>query len=231
MSKIGLIFAMKEELEETLKYFNKKNEYKIFDLLFYECEYVGKECILVECGIGKVNAARCTQILIDNLEVDYIINVGVAGAVSKKVNICDIVVGNKLIQHDFDLRPFNYERGYIPNVGQYVECDEYLIRLSKDISTSSSTHFGVIASGDIFVTEELMGKKINDKFNALCVEMEGASIAQVCYLSNVPFLVIRSISDSPNKDANNNLTFDEFLEKSSKEAANFIIKLIEKIDE
>ena len=230
MSKIGLIFAMKEELEATLKYFTKKNEYKIFDLLFYECEYENKECVLVECGIGKVNAARCSQILIDNIEVDYIINVGVAGGVSKKVSICDIVIGDRLIQHDFDLRPFNYERGYIPNVGQYIDCDEYLVRLAKDIKTSSKTHVGVIASGDIFVTEELMVQKINKKFEALCVEMEGASIAQICYLSNVPFLVIRSISDSPNKEANNNITFDEFLDQSSKEAAKFITKLIKKIE-
>lgn len=230
MSKIGIIYAIKEELDASLEYFDKENEYKLFDLTFYECKYKEKECVLVQCGIGKVNAARCTQILIDNIEVDYIINVGVAGGVSKDVKICDVVIGNKLIQHDFDLRPFNYERGYIPNVGQFINCDEYLIRNAEKIKIDAKTHVGVIASGDIFVTEELMGKKINDKFNALCVEMEGASIAQICYLSNIPFLVIRSISDSPNKEANNNLTFDEFVEKSSKVAAEFITKLIEKID-
>ena len=230
MSKIGIIYAIKEELDASLEYFDKENEYKLFDLTFYECKYKEKECVLVQCGIGKVNAARCTQILIDNIEVDYIINVGVAGGVSKDVKICDVVIGNKLIQHDFDLRPFNYERGYIPNVGQFINCDEYLIRNAEKIKIDAKTHVGVIASGDIFATEELMGKKINDKFNALCVEMEGASIAQICYLSNIPFLVIRSISDSPNKEANNNLTFDEFVEKSSKVAAEFITKLIEKID-
>ena len=159
MGKIGLIYAMKEELDASLKYFTLENEYKIFDLTFYECNYNEKKCILVECGIGKVNAARCCQILIDNLEVDYIINVGVAGGVSAKVNICDIVIGNKLIQHDFDLRPFNYERGYIPKVGQYIECDEYLVRLAEEIKTSENKYVGVIASGDIFVTEEMMGKE------------------------------------------------------------------------
>ena len=190
MSKIGIIYAIKEELDASLEYFDKENEYKLFDLTFYECKYKEKECVLVQCGIGKVNAARCTQILIDNIEVDYIINVGVAGGVSKDVKICDVVIGNKLIQHDFDLRPFNYERGYIPNVGQFINCDEYLIRNAEKIKIDAKTHVGVIASGDIFVTEELMGKKINDKFNALCVEMEGASIAQICYLSNIPFLVM-----------------------------------------
>ncbi len=230
MKKIGIIFALKEELEATLKKLTLKNEYKIFDLTFYECEKKDKECILVECGIGKVNAARCTQILIDNLEVDCILNIGVAGGVSKKVNICDVVIGDKLVQHDFDLRAFNHERGYIPNVGLYVNCDEYLIRTAEKIKIDTNTHVGTIASGDIFVTELNMGEKINSKFGALCVEMEGASIAQVCYLSNVPFLVIRSISDSPNKSANNNITFDEFLEKSSNTVAKFVNKLIEKID-
>lgn len=230
MSKIGIIYAMKEELDASLLLFTKVNEYKLFDLTFYECKYNDKECVLVECGIGKVNAARCCQILIDNIDVDFIINVGVAGGVSKKVNVCDVVIGDKLIQHDFDLRAFNHERGYIPNVGQYINCDEYLIRLAKEIKLKNKTHVGVIASGDIFITDELMSKKINDKFDALCVEMEGASIAQICYLSNIPFLVIRSISDSPNKEENNKITYDEFLEKSSKVAADFVTKLVKKID-
>ena len=228
MNNIGIIFAMKEELMETLKYVEITNEYEIFDLHIYECLYKNKNCILVECGIGKVNAARCSQILIDNLNVDCIINVGVAGGISKKVNICDVVIGSKLIQHDFDLRPFNYERGFIPKVGKYIECDEYLIRLAQEIKLSTKIHTGVIASGDIFVTEEAMGEKINKKFDALCVEMEGAAIAQVCCLSNIPFLVIRAISDSPNKNADNNITFDEFLEKSSSNAAKFILKMLEK---
>ena len=230
MNKIVIIYAMKEELDASLQLFTEVNEYKLFDLTFHECKYEDKECILVECGIGKVNAARCCQILIDNIEVDFIINVGVAGGVSKKVNVCDIVIGNKLIQHDFDLRAFDYERGFIPNVGKFINCDEYLVRLAKEIKLKAKTHVGVIASGDIFITEESMSKKINEKFDALCVEMEGASIAQICYLSNVPFLVIRSISDSPNKEANNKLTYDEFLEKSSKIAAEFVVKLIKKID-
>lgn len=229
MNRIGLIFAMKEELEAVLKKMELINEYKIFDLNFYECKYKDKECVLVESGIGKVNAARCAQIIIDNIKVDCIINVGVAGGVSTKVKIGDVVIGDKLIQHDFDLRPFDYERGYIPNVGKYIPCDEYLLRLASDIELNDDIHIGTIASGDIFITESLMGEKINSKFDALCVEMEGASIAQTCYLSHIPFLVIRSISDSPNKEANNNLTFDEFLEYSSNTVSEFSLKLLNKI--
>ncbi len=229
MNNIGIIFAMKEELMETLKYVEITNEYEIFDLYIYECLYKNKNCILVECGIGKVNAARCSQILIDNLNVDCIINVGVAGGISKKVNICDVVIGSKLIQHDFDLRPFNYERGYIPNVGKFIPCDEYLVKLASEIKLDVKSIIGTIASGDIFVTEEVMGEKINNKFDSLCVEMEGASIAQICYLAHIPFLVIRSISDSPNKEANNYKTFDEFLEHSANVASEFLLKLIDKI--
>lgn len=229
MNRVGLIFAMKEELEAVLKNVKVVNEYKIFDLNFYECEYNNKACVLVESGIGKVNAARCTQIMVDNIKVDCILNVGVAGSVSKSVKIGDVVIGDKLIQHDFDLRPFNYERGYIPNVGKFIPCDEYLVRIANEIKLETKSHIGTIASGDIFVTESLMGEKINNKFEALCVEMEGASIAQTCYLSHIPFLVIRSISDSPNKEANNNLTFDEFLEYSSNMIAKFLLEFLNKI--
>ena len=158
MDRIGIIFAMKEELDATLEKMKIVNEFKIFDLDFYECEFNNKTCMLVECGIGKVNAARCSQILIDNLDIDAILNVGVAGGVSSFVNICDVVVADKLVQHDFDLRPFDYEKGYIPNVGdKYVYCDEYLVKLASEINIDNKISIGTIASGDIFVTEEAMG--------------------------------------------------------------------------
>lgn len=219
---------MKEELEALLNKIKLINEYKIFDLTFYECNYKDLDCILVESGIGKVNSARCTQILIDNMEVDYIFNIGVAGSVQKHVNVCDIVIGNNLVQHDFDLTSFNREKGYIPNVGKYINCDEYLVRIAKEININSNTYVGTIASGDIFISDNKMSEKIANKFNALCVEMEGASIAQVCFLSHIPFLVIRAISDSPN-NSNNKLTYDEFLNISSKLVADFMVQLLDNI--
>ena len=228
MKKIGIIFAMKEELEALLNEINLINEYRIFDLIFYECRYKNLDCILVESGIGKVNSARCTQILIDNMEVDYIFNVGVAGSVNNSVNVCDIVIGSNLVQHDFDLTSFNREKGDIPNVGKYINCDEYLVRIASEVNIYNNVHVGTIASGDIFISDNKMSEKIASKFNALCVEMEGASIAQVCYLSGIPFLVIRAISDSPN-DVNNKLTYDEFLSISSKMVANFMVQILNKL--
>ena len=226
--KIGIIFAMKEELDEFLNIVEKVNEYKIFDLDFYECNYNDKNLVLVESGIGKVNAARATQILIDNMEVEYIFNVGVAGSVNKNVKVLDIVIGEKLVQHDFDITAFNHEKGYIPNIGdKFIESDSYLLKIALEVG-DETTHKGVIASGDIFCTEEAMSSKIATKFGALCVEMEGASIAQVSYLSHIPFLVIRSISDSPT-GGNNALTYEEFLKQSSCKVARYLKRLIDKI--
>ena len=229
MKKIGIIFAMKEELEETKKLFNEIQEHTIYDLIIYECKLDNAICFLVESGIGKVNAARSTQILIDNMNVDYVLNVGVAGSVSRNINKCDIVVGDKLVQHDFDITLFNHEKGFIPNVGTYIPCDKQLIDIAKTIEMDTKVTVGVISSGDIFISNEQMGAKINNKFNALCVEMEGASVAQVCYLCNVPFLVIRAISDSP-YEKDNHLTFEEFLKISSDMVSRFIKEFLEKID-
>ena len=226
MKKFGIIFAMKEELDEFLKLVDLKKEEKIYDLTFYKCKLNKKDLVLVECGIGKVNAARCAQVLIDKMNVDVIFNIGVAGSVSNDVSICDIVIGEKLVQHDFDLTSFGYEKGVIPNTGKFIDCDEKLVSISSKIKTDTNVHKGVIASGDIFCSESWMCEKIAKKFNALCVEMEGASIAQVCHLCNIPFLVIRCISDSPNKDENNKITYDEFVIKSSEEVAKYLKQLL-----
>ena len=180
--------------------------------------------------MGKVNAARTTQILIDKFKVEAIINVGSAGCANNELEIGDIVIGKKLVQHDFDITAFDHAKGYIPNVGVYLDSDEYLLRIANEVSkefTDIGFHNGVIASGDIFCTSDKMSQKINQKFKALCVDMEGASIAQVAYLSGIPFLVVRSISDIPNN--NNRITYEEFLESSSRLVAKFLISMLEKI--
>ena len=229
MKKIGIIFAMKEELDSLLDIVNVEKEYKIFELDFYECTIGNTNCVLCESGVGKINAARCTQILIDNMQVDYIINVGVAGGLNENLSVCDIVIGNKLVQHDFDITAFDHEKGYIPNVGKFIDGDEYLIKIANEVARENkyTIHNGVIASGDIFCTDKNMATKIKNKFDAYCVEMEGSSIAQVCYLCHIPFLVLRAISDIPNGD--NVITYEEFLEQSSKNVAKFISEIIYKL--
>ncbi len=225
MNKIGIIFAMKEELDALKEYLEITNEYKIFELNFYEGIINNIKCILVESGVGKVNAARTTQILIDNMDVDCIFNIGVAGGLDQNLNILDVVIADKLVQHDFDITAFNHEKGYIPNVGKFINCDEYLLNIATKVNPDNTIKIGTIASGDIFCTDINMSTKINKKFNALAVEMEGASIAQVCFLNHIPFLVIRSISDIPGK--NNTMVYEEFLTESSKKVASIMKKILE----
>lgn len=225
MKRYGIIAAMQEEMQEIKKIMTDINEEKIYNLNFINGKINDTEIVLVEAGIGKVNAARTTQILIDNFSIGAIINVGSAGSSNDELNIGDIVIGKKLIQHDFDITAFGHPKGYISNVGQYVESDISLInRMEETISKIEDNDFkikiGTIASGDIFCTEIKMKNKIRTKFNADAIEMEGGAIAQVCKLDNIPFIIIRSISDSPN--GSNNIIFDKFLEKASKRCAQII---------
>lgn len=231
MKKVGIIFPMKEEIDAIREYLTIKKEKTIYELNFIEGIINNVECVLVESGVGKVNAARTTQILIDNYKPDYIFNVGVAGGIDDSLNVGDIVIGNKLVQHDFDITAFDHEKGYIPNTGVFIEADKKLVELAKSVikdTKNSSVEIGTIASGDIFCTETKMSEKIHNKFNALCVEMEGASIAQVCYLCKVPFLILRSISDVPNN--NNKITYEEFLETSTKIIAKVMYNLLGKME-
>ena len=198
MKKYGIIAAMKEEMQEIKNIMNDIEEQKIFELNFIKGTINNCDVVLVEAGIGKVNAGRVTQILIDNFEINAIINVGSAGSANDELNIGDIVIGEKLVQHDFDITAFGHPKGHISNVGQFVESDKTLIEeMKKTISEMKDREFkikiGTIASGDIFCTELNMKEKIRTKFNADAIEMEGAAIAQVCKLDNIPFIVIRRI--------------------------------------
>lgn len=225
MSKIGIIVAMEEELESILDIMDNIEEKEIYGLTFKTGQIEKNKIIVVKCGVGKVNAARVTQILIDTFNVKCVINVGAAGALNPFLNIGDIVIGEKLIQHDFDITAFDHDKGYITGVGDYIYSDSELIEKFENAANNLKEKDykikkGIIATGDIFCTDIEMKNKIFSKFDADCVEMEGAAIAQVCYLDNIPFIVIRSISDSPN--GNNEIDFDKFVELASKRCANIL---------
>ena len=231
MNTIGIIAAMQEEMNEIKKIMNNVQEKTIYELKFYEGTINNKNIVLVESGVGKVNAARTTQVLIDNYKIDAVINVGSAGSANQALQIGDIVIGKTLVQHDFDITAFGHPKGYISNVGEKIKSDENLIKsMEQTIENLKNKEFkikiGTIASGDIFCTEPRMKEKIRDKFNADAIEMEGAAIAQVCKLDNMPILVIRSISDSPN--GNNNITFEQYLETASKRCAEILSQFFNK---
>ena len=222
---------MEEEINAIKEYLTVTKETKIYELTFIEGLISDKECVIVEGGVGKVNAARTAQILIDNFKIDYLLNVGVAGGIDESLNVGDIVIGQRLVQHDFDITAFDHKKGYIPNIGDYINADEELVNLANKVITSTeNTHVktGTIASGDIFITDQNISKEINKEFAALCVEMECASIAQVAKLCNIPFLILRSISDVPNN--NNKVTYEEFLEESTKIIAKVVNNLLKELN-
>lgn len=223
--KIGIIVAEPEEHEAIEKIVEIKSKKVIFELMFTEAVINNKEIILVKCGVGKVNAARTTQLLIDRYDPNYIIDVGVAGALNPMLEIGDIVIGETLVQHDFDITAFGHTKGYIPGIGERIYSDEELIgKFEQAIDNKKDRNYkiekGTIASGDIFCTEIPMKDKIYAKFNAQCVEMEGAAVAQVCDLCNKPFMVLRSISDKPNGE--NTVAFEQFIKPSSEKCANLL---------
>ena len=179
--KIGIIAAEQEEFEAILNIAKVEERKEIYELNFVKCKIKDKICVLVKSGVGKVNAARATQILIDNFKPDYIVNVGVAGGLNPMLSIGDIVIGETLVQHDFDITAFGHAKGYIPGVGEKIYADDYLVKkIEEAIGNQEEKVYkyekGVIASGDIFCTAIPMRDKIYAKFNAECVEMEGAAI-------------------------------------------------------
>lgn len=229
MNRYGIIAAMQEEMKKIENIMQDKTETQIYELKFVKGTINESEVILVQAGVGKVNAARTTQILIDNFKIDVVINIGSAASAKDDLDIGDIVIGKKLVQHDFDITAFDHPKGFISNVGQYMESDKELIeKIEGTVEQLNDKEFkikiGTIASGDIFCTELSMKNKIKDKFDADAIEMEGAAIAQVCKLDNIPFIVIRGISDSPN--GNNAITFEQYLQKASYRCAEIIKKFI-----
>lgn len=231
--KIGIIAAEQEEFEAILNIAKVEERKEIYELNFVKCKVKDKICVLVKSGVGKVNAARATQILIDNFKPDYIVNVGVAGGLNPMLSIGDIVIGETLVQHDFDITAFGHAKGYIPGVGEKIYADDYLVKkIEEAIGNQEEKVYkyekGVIASGDIFCTAIPMRDKIYAKFNAECVEMEGAAIGQVCSLCNVPFVVIRSISDTPNGE--NEVTYEKFIKLASERCANILKDFVKTIE-
>ncbi len=210
---IGIIGAMEEEVA-ILKneMIIDKKETKGF-MEFTSGKLLGKKVVIVTCGIGKVNAAICTQILIDDFKVNKVINVGVAGGLGKEVYPGDIVISDSLVQHDMDTTYFGDRYGQIPRMDTFdFKADETLVKAAKTACEALKGHksfIGRIVTGDQFISEIAKIQWLKEEFNALACEMEGASIAQVCYVNKVPFVVIRSISD--NLLIDQHMDFNSFL--------------------
>ena len=228
---IGIIGAMEEELYLIRKALNDFTVTEVGGILFFSGTLSGVSVVAAVSGIGKVNMAQCATIMILNFGVDLIINTGVAGSLNSYVKPGNTVIASSLAQHDFDLSPLGETIGTIPEVGRILKADTALVEFSMDTITSSPLkgNFiqGLIVSGDQFVEENRKKQILSNFSDALCVEMEGASLAHICIKFNIDFLVIRTISDSA--DGTSPMDYADFKVLAADKAASLVRYLINEI--
>lgn len=203
---IGIIGAMDEEVEQIVAAMDLEREETKAQMTFKAGKLSGKDVVIVRSGIGKVNAAVCTQILVDDFGVDYVINTGIAGSLKAEIDIADVVISKDVLHHDMDATGFGYVLGQIPRMDTLsFEADERLIELAKTscakVIPQVGVHVGRIVSGDQFISDQAVKTRINENFHGFCTEMEGAAIAQTAYLNQVPFVILRAISDKADDSA------------------------------
>lgn len=213
MKTIGIIGAMEVEVAILKEKMEDVRIIKKASMDFYEGILAGKKVVVVRSGIGKVNAGICAQILADVFSVDAIINTGIAGSLNKNINIGDIVLSTDVVQHDMDATGFGYRKGQIPQMPVFFfNADDNLRRLvaevCKEVNPDIQVFEGRIASGDQFVCDQDVKNRIVSEFSAYATEMEGAAIGQAAYLNEIPFLVVRAISDKA--DGSAQMDYSEF---------------------
>lgn len=198
---VGIIGAMEEEITLFTKNMNNVRIKEKAGITFSIGDFLGMRVVAAESGIGKVNAAVCSQIMVDLFNVDCIVCCGVAGALDDRLQVGDVVVSTSVIQYDVDASTSGYEPGYIPrmNIREFL-ADKYLIDLAYKCSISRLRHnkvyLGKVLTGDRFVSDPDEKEKLRKTFNGSCVEMEGGAIGHACFLNDIPFVIIRSISDT-----------------------------------
>ena len=228
---IGILCAMREELEPILEQVEIKEVVEHGKNKFYKAKFKNMDLILAYSKIGKVNSATTATIMIEKFGAEKILFSGVAGAIDEDLKIGDLVIADKTCQHDVDLTVFGYEPGYIPESKVYFECDKNLNLIAKRVADKMNVRLkeGIIASGDQFVHSKERKEWIKKTFNAIAIEMEGGAVGCVAWTLSVPFFMLRAISDTAEEGAG--VDFDEFLEESSKVSAEFLIKMLKELDE
>ena len=222
---IGIIGAMDIEIERINARLEDKTTEIISGVCYTSGKIGGNEVVTAICGIGKVFAAICTQTMILRYKPDAIINSGIAGTLSDKVGVLGTVVATALVQHDMDTSPLGDPKGLISgiNIIEFPTDEALAEKICKNIKTPYIR--GIIASGDCFVADIEKKETIRDTFNAVSCEMEGAAVAHVCYMSKVPFCVVRTISDGANEGSTP--TYEEFRVKAADLSSEIMIKTIE----
>ena len=223
---IAIMCAMVEELEPILEYMNIKEKINHANNIYYLAEFDGKDIVLAYSKIGKVNATITATVMIEKFGAQKLLFSGVAGGVDEDLKIGDLIIATKTTQHDVDLTVFGYEPGFIPESKVYFECDESLNSLAIKVAEKLNIKLksGIIASGDQFIHSKERKVWIKKTFGASAIEMEGGAVGCVCWNEQVPFFMLRAISDTAEEGAG--VDFDEFLEESSKVSAKFLIEML-----
>ncbi|CAD5261606.1 5'-methylthioadenosine/S-adenosylhomocysteine nucleosidase [Alteromonas sp. 38] len=228
IKKIGILGAMDEEVALLKASLSNLKETTWKHLTFYEGHLNDVEVVLVKCGIGKVAAALATTVLIEQYAPDAVVNTGSAGGFDKSLNIGDLVIATHVIHHDVDLTHFGYTLGQCAGMPEDYRCDNTLIEAAKtatsELENIQSTS-GLICTGDSFIGTDEAVEALRENFPEMkAVEMEGAAIAQTCHMLDVPFLVIRSLSDIAGKTST--VSFKEYLDTAAKHSAQLVMAMI-----
>lgn len=229
MKTIAIIGAMREEITPLLEYFKDYESVNIGENIYYKLNYNNHQIIIAYSKIGKIHATLTCSTMILYFKADYIIFSGVAGGLRTDLKVGDTILATSLCQYDVDISAFGHPLGFIPESRIYFDTNEDLNNIAREVAKLQGITLkeGIIASGDSFVFSKEKKQWIIDNFKADVVEMEGISIAVVASLLNVPFCIIRSISDSA--DDNANISFDEFLDEAAKRSAKFVLAMLDKI--
>lgn len=221
---IGIIGAMHIEVETVKSLMENKVSDTVSGMEFVSGTLFGRKIVVAVCGIGKVAAAMCAQTMILKYSPECIINTGVGGSLDPELHICDVVIAESLVQHDMDTSPLGDPVGLISGINIVnIPCDgRVTAALLKAAEALDGVHTaaGVIASGDQFIASAEAKKRIVDRFGARVCEMEGAAIAQVCYINFVPFAIVRAVSDCA--DGSSHMAYEEFLPNAAATAARLI---------
>jgi adenosylhomocysteine/aminodeoxyfutalosine nucleosidase len=229
MTKLAIMGAMEEEIEPLLSHFENVQVVEFANNKYYEVQYNGLDIVIAYSKIGKVFASLTAATMIEKFECDTLLFSGVAGGINPELQIGDLIIANKLCQHDLDITAFGHPCGYVPGGSVFVETSKELNTIAKAVAKENNIKVieGTIATGDQFVHSNERKTFIETTFKADALEMEGASVAVVCDALNVPCFILRAISDTADMDAG--FDFDEFLKSSAKNSAEYLIKIIKEL--
>lgn len=223
--KWGILGALDAEIALIRDRMTVTNETALFGSVFYEGTIGDWEIVLVCCGVGKVNAAVCAATIIDHFGADHVINVGIAGAMQHGLRMLDVVISTEAGFHDQDPVMLDYypKLAFFPaNKALAALCDRACAALPE---LTGRYHHGRIVSGDRFISDTATKQSLNQRFSPACAEMEGAAIAHAAYMFGVPYLVIRTMSDAADDDADE--TYDAFIDRAAETSASIVLKMLE----